>query len=128
MWITAVPWSCPSIGCHNHSLLLLLSGWEIATAIVWVIVTIYYRKQKVLVSWKALVNWFLKWVMCPQYPIVNWTCVVVITQEAKVLRDGTQQTIMAEDLVVGDIVDVQFGDKIPADIRIIRSSGFKVLV
>ena len=66
--------------------------------------------------------------MCPQYPIINWTHVVVITQEAKVLRDGTQQTIIAEDLVVGDIVDVQFGDKIPADIRIIRSSGFKVLV
>lgn len=37
-----------------------------------------------------------------------------------------RQTIMAEDLVVGDIVDVQFGDKIPADIRIIQSSGFKV--
>jgi len=43
-----------------------------------------------------------------------------------VLRDGTRQTIMAEELVVGDIVDVQFGDKIPADIRIIKSSGFKV--
>lgn len=49
-----------------------------------------------------------------------------MTQEAKVLRNGIQQTIMAEELVVGDIVDVQFGDKIPADIRIIKSSGFKV--
>ena len=47
-------------------------------------------------------------------------------QEAKVLRDGMQQTIVAEDLVVGDVVNVQFGDKIPADIRIIQSSGFKV--
>ena len=27
---------------------------------------------------------------------------------------------------MGDIVDVQYGDKIPADIRIIKSSGFKV--
>lgn len=49
-----------------------------------------------------------------------------MTQEAKVTRDGIQQTIIAEELVVGDIVDVQFGDKIPADIRIIKSSGFKV--
>ena len=64
--------------------------------------------------------------MCPYCTITDWTHVVITTQEAKVLRDGAQQTIMAEDLVVGDIVDVQFGDKIPADIRIIRSSGFKV--
>ena len=50
----------------------------------------------------------------------------LLMQEAKVLRDGMQQTIVAEDLVVGDVVNVQFGDKIPADIRIIQSSGFKV--
>ncbi|CAG7834151.1 unnamed protein product [Allacma fusca] len=34
--------------------------------------------------------------------------------------------IVLADLVVGDIVDVKFGDRIPADIRIIESSGFKV--
>ena len=31
-----------------------------------------------------------------------------------------------ESLVVGDIVNVKSGDRIPADIRIIKSSGFKV--
>jgi len=49
-----------------------------------------------------------------------------LLQEAKVTRDGKQKTIMAEELVVGDLVDVQFGDKIPADIRIVKSAGFKV--
>ena len=29
-------------------------------------------------------------------------------------------------MVVGDIVDVKFGDRIPADIRVISSHGFKV--
>jgi sodium/potassium-transporting ATPase subunit alpha len=32
----------------------------------------------------------------------------------------------AEDLVVGDIVFVKFGDRLPADIRIIEAKGFKV--
>lgn len=32
----------------------------------------------------------------------------------------------AEDLVVGDVVEVKFGDRIPADIRIVESRGFKV--
>ena len=31
-----------------------------------------------------------------------------------------------EEVVVGDVIEVKFGDRIPADIRIIESSGFKV--
>lgn len=42
------------------------------------------------------------------------------------LRDGQKRTVKAEELVVGDVVDVKFGDRLPADIRIIESSGFKV--
>ena len=34
--------------------------------------------------------------------------------------------LMTEELTVGDIVEVQWGDIIPADIRILKSSGFKV--
>ena len=32
----------------------------------------------------------------------------------------------AEELVVGDLVEVKFGDRVPADIRIVMASGFKV--
>jgi len=60
------------------------------------------------------------------YDLIQNLIMVLLIQEAKVLRNGMQQTIMAENLVVGDVVNVQFGDKIPADIRIIKSSGFKV--
>jgi sodium/potassium-transporting ATPase subunit alpha len=34
--------------------------------------------------------------------------------------------IKAEELVVGDLVEVKFGDKIPADIRIVEAKNFKV--
>ncbi|PAV75248.1 hypothetical protein WR25_04450 [Diploscapter pachys] len=45
---------------------------------------------------------------------------------ALVIRDGEKQQVRAEDLVVGDIIEVRGGDRIPADIRIISACGFKV--
>ena len=47
-------------------------------------------------------------------------------QYAIVLRGGGKHEVKAENLVVGDIVDVKFGDLVPADIRVIQASGFKV--
>ena len=48
-------------------------------------------------------------------------------QRTTVLRGGELYEVPVEELVVGDIVDVNSGDIVPADIRIIRSNGFKVL-
>ena len=42
------------------------------------------------------------------------------------LRNGEKLNVHAEELVVGDIVDVKFGDRIPADMRIIVAHSFKV--
>mmetsp|Transcript_48749 Transcript_48749/g.109650 ORF Transcript_48749/g.109650 Transcript_48749/m.109650 type:complete len:1038 (-) Transcript_48749:171-3284(-) len=39
---------------------------------------------------------------------------------ANVMRNGSWQTIEAEDLVPGDIVEVKVGDKVPGDTRVIR--------
>ena len=50
----------------------------------------------------------------------------MIPQEAVVMRDGAKVTINAEQCVIGDIVYVKFGDRVPADLRIISSQGFKV--
>lgn len=52
----------------------------------------------------------------------------MIPQEATVLRDGAKIQINAEECVIGDIVFVKFGDRIPADIRIVESMGFKVYI
>ena len=52
----------------------------------------------------------------------------MVPSYANVIRNGKLEIINAGDLVVGDIVDVKFGDRIPADIRIIEASGFKVWI
>jgi H+-transporting ATPase len=40
--------------------------------------------------------------------------------QAKVLRDGTWQTIPSQDLVPGDMIHVRMGDFIPADIDLLK--------
>lgn len=74
----------------------------------------------------------------------------MVPQYATVIREGQKLTLKAEELTVGDCVEVKFGDRvrqlgcnilfanfvlvsysffitqIPADIRVIESRGFKV--
>ncbi len=49
-----------------------------------------------------------------------------MTTNAIVIRAGQKQQISAEELVPGDIVLLQAGDKTPADIRLIRTKDFQV--
>ncbi|MBU4284957.1 HAD-IC family P-type ATPase [Patescibacteria group bacterium] len=44
----------------------------------------------------------------------------------RVLRDGCEKEIDSEELVVGDVVFLKSGDKVPADGRIIESKGLKI--
>ncbi|XP_025206960.1 sodium/potassium-transporting ATPase subunit alpha-like isoform X3 [Melanaphis sacchari] len=50
----------------------------------------------------------------------------LVPQFAVVIRQGESLTLRAEDLTLGDIVELKFGDRIPADLRIIESHSFKV--
>ena len=45
---------------------------------------------------------------------------------ANVVRDGIPQTVPASELVVGDIVLLEAGDSVPADLRLIESAALKV--
>ena len=45
---------------------------------------------------------------------------------AKVYRNGIRREIDVSELVVGDIVDIHYGDLVPADIRVLECSDFKV--
>ncbi len=50
----------------------------------------------------------------------------MMVQECLVLRDGVQRRIPARQLVPGDIVVLEGGDKIPADVRFIEVSNIHV--
>ncbi|CAF3349572.1 unnamed protein product [Rotaria sp. Silwood1] len=50
----------------------------------------------------------------------------MVPPQALAIRNGEKRNLKAEELVVGDIVEVKFGDRVPADIRVLRAHGFKV--
>ena len=50
----------------------------------------------------------------------------LISPHASVWRDGRRVSIPAVDLVPGDIVHMEAGDRVPADIRLIRARGLLI--
>merc|ERR1711962_725586 len=67
----------------------------------------YYQESKsakIMESFKNLV---------PQYAVVR-------------RNNGEKITIEAKNLTLGDIVDIKFGDRVPADLRVLECRGFKV--
>ena len=60
------------------------------------------------------------------YIYQDFRCERFVFQYGIVIRNGQTKDVKASEMVVGDIVDVKFGDRIPADIRVISAHGFKV--
>ena len=50
----------------------------------------------------------------------------IATYNAKVIRDGEEHIIDAKDLVIGDVIIVEAGDKIPADCRLLSVTELNV--
>ncbi len=48
------------------------------------------------------------------------------TPIARVLRDGALHNIATEELVPGDVVELEAGDQVPADLRLLSSFGLKM--
>ena len=42
------------------------------------------------------------------------------------IREGRQYEVLASNLVIGDVIHVNAGDQVPADMRLIYGAGFKV--
>merc|ERR1719216_857121 len=50
----------------------------------------------------------------------------LVPQYAVVVREGKKIDIKAEELTLGDIIEVKFGDRVPADMRVLEATNFKV--
>ncbi len=50
----------------------------------------------------------------------------MLSQQATVIRDGHREVVPAETLVPGDIVLLQSGDKVPADLRLFRTRNLRI--
>merc|ERR1719399_364196 len=44
----------------------------------------------------------------------------MMADQCKVVRDGAVKTMMAENLVIGDVIKLVAGDKVPADVRVVE--------
>ncbi len=50
----------------------------------------------------------------------------MVPQYALAIRDGKKLNVKAEELTIGDVIEVKFGDRVPADMRVIEARNFKV--
>ncbi|NWI61679.1 ATP4A ATPase, partial [Calyptomena viridis] len=50
----------------------------------------------------------------------------LVPQQATVIRDGEKLQINVTELVVGDLVEIKGGDRVPADLRVLSAQGCKV--
>lgn len=50
----------------------------------------------------------------------------MLALKASVLRNGAREAVLGEELVPGDIVLLEAGDKVPADLRVLRAHGLHI--
>jgi len=52
---------------------------------------------------------------------------LMLAPRANVLRSGERHSVEGEAIVPGDVILLEAGDKVPADIRLISARGMSIL-
>lgn len=104
----------------NNLLIYVLLGAAILTAVLghWV--------DTVVILAVAIVNACIGFIQEGKAEKALQAIKQMLSPRATVLRNSKRKTVPAEELVRGDLVLLEPGDKIPADIRLTRSKGLRV--
>ena len=104
----------------NNPLLILLIVSSVITAIIKDLL------DASIILAVVLINAIVSFIQESQAEAAIEALIGSLAAESLVLRYGRQEKIRAEDLVPGDIVLLNAGDKVPADMRIISSKNLQI--
>jgi cation-transporting P-type ATPase F len=104
----------------NNPLMILLVASSIVTAIVKDLL------DASIIFAVVLVNAIVSFVQESQAEAAIEALIGSLAAESLVLRYGRQEKVSAQELVPGDIVLLNAGDKVPADMRIISSKNLQI--
>lgn len=96
--------------------------------IIALVITIFLNDyvDAIVIALAVLVNVILGFIQERKASNVLQLLRKTATPEAIVLRGGTPHQISAAEVVVGDVVIFREGDRVPADVRIIKSDQLKI--
>ncbi|CAG8574563.1 12189_t:CDS:2 [Ambispora gerdemannii] len=104
----------------------------IAGILMYIVLAVDYENNKAniyigaILIGVALLNAFIEFYQLQKSAAILESFLSLIPQKCRVLREGKLNQIQAADLVVGDIVSVGMGDKIPADLYLFSATDMKV--
>lgn len=106
---------------HFHNILIyVLLGASVITALLTHFVDTFVIIAVVIIN--ALIGFFQEGKAAKAMDAIRH----MLALRAAVIRDGQRQSINAEQLVPGDIVLLEAGDKVPADVRLLEVHGLQV--
>jgi len=104
----------------NNPLMLLLVASSVVTAVVKDVL------DAAIIFGVVLINAIVSFIQESQAEAAIEALIGSLAAESLVLRYGRQEKISAEELIPGDIVLLNAGDKVPADMRIIASKNLQI--
>lgn len=95
-----------AIGIHEGSIEEIVEAALVIIIVLFIVIVGFYQEYNAKKELEALKK--------------------MVSPHANVLRDGNVVEVPAKELVVGDVVIIDSGDKIPADMRIIEASELRI--